>query len=150
MTEHNMSELRSHAMYAKFKLRRDRIDDVTATVAAAPGARTQDQSLPQRHFFRQLFRQLAVTEDANSKHASRGVPMPTGTSSYDGVASAARDADDALLNQAYQAHVDHAFYDRQCDQQLTQDSPSSNERRTSNSSNKDADNNGEQYAATMI
>jgi len=42
--------------------------------------------------------------------------------SHDGVASAAGDAEDALLNQAYQAHVDHTFYEHQCDQQLQQTS----------------------------
>ena len=50
------------------------------------------------------------------------MPMPTGMNSHDGVASAAGDAEDALLNQAYQAHVDHTFYEHQCDKQLQQTS----------------------------
>ena len=123
--------------------RRDWIGDGTATVAAAPGARTQDQSLSQRHFFRKLFRVMKVTDAGvklfrnksdkvvrSSQHhdyAHRGAAVG-GMSPWEYASivqlrerektSGPDDAEDTLLNQAYQAHVDYEFYAHQCNEQL--------------------------------
>ena len=86
------------------------------TTGSTPATTCNTHMAPKRCIARRLFGLSLVYTTKDRSKGSEGIPASA--NGHDEVAPGDGDSEDALLYQAYQAHVNYTFYANQCDEQL--------------------------------